>query len=57
MNFRPGLCQCGCGEPLGTAFHLDHIHPLARGGSHTMDNLQITHPICNIRKGAMVLGL
>ena len=29
----------------------DHIIPISRGGTHTMDNLRITHWICNIRRG------
>jgi 5-methylcytosine-specific restriction endonuclease McrA len=35
---------------------LDHITPLAAGGSHTRDNLQLAHLICNTRKGARVGG-
>ena len=31
---------------------LDHIVPLARGGSHDTANLQCAHFICNSRKGA-----
>lgn len=32
--------------------HLDHIIPLARGGSHTADNLAVTCSTCNIQKAA-----
>lgn len=31
---------------------LDHIVPLALGGSHTRDNVQCAHFICNATKGA-----
>ena len=31
---------------------VDHIEPLARGGSHTMRNLAPTHLHCNLAKGA-----
>lgn len=31
--------------------HLDHIKPISKGGSHTQDNVQFVHPICNIKKG------
>lgn len=31
---------------------LDHVTPLARGGTHTLDNVAMTHLRCNIRKGA-----
>jgi 5-methylcytosine-specific restriction endonuclease McrA len=30
---------------------IDHIIPLARGGSHTMDNVQTAHFLCNMLKG------
>ena len=29
---------------------LDHIIPLAKGGGHTWDNVQVAHMICNSRK-------
>jgi 5-methylcytosine-specific restriction endonuclease McrA len=32
--------------------HFDHVIPLARGGTHTYDNLKPAHARCNIRKGA-----
>jgi len=30
----------------------DHIVPLARGGTHSLDNLQLSHLSCNLAKGA-----
>lgn len=36
-------------------YHYDHIVPLARGGSHTQDNLQITHAHCNLSKHVKLL--
>jgi 5-methylcytosine-specific restriction endonuclease McrA len=49
-----GKGKCGiCRQPIyGGKFHFDHVIPLARGGSHTQDNLQIAHPSCNQSKGA-----
>jgi 5-methylcytosine-specific restriction endonuclease McrA len=44
-----GLCAC-CGVPLAGKFHLDHIMPLALGGTNTDDNIQLLLPRCNIRK-------
>ena len=34
---------------------LDHIIPLSKGGTHTEDNLQLSHLICNLRKGNKIL--
>lgn len=53
--------QCGlCAKPITKSLKwpdplsasLDHIIPLARHGSHTMDNAQAAHLICNMSKGA-----
>ena len=43
------------GHPL--APELDEIIPIARGGSpYDIDNLQLTHRICNERKGSKMAG-
>lgn len=36
---------------LGEPFHVDHIIPLAKGGVHTAENLQVIPAIDNLRKG------
>jgi 5-methylcytosine-specific restriction endonuclease McrA len=36
-----------CDELLGPDAHVDHILPLAAGGTHTKDNLRILCPSCN----------
>lgn len=47
-----GLCGI-CGEAVDPAnWHLDHIVPLARGGHHVHENVQVAHPACNMRKWA-----
>lgn len=47
---------CGvCGGLLGGVrriIHVDHRVPLARGGEHHEQNLQLTHARCNLLKGA-----
>lgn len=39
-------------EPYGLRFHIDHKIPVARGGKHVRENLQVTHAKCNQAKGA-----
>lgn len=46
-----GKCAC-CGLPLGDKYHLDHIMPLALGGSNTDDNIQLLRQRCNNQKHA-----
>jgi 5-methylcytosine-specific restriction endonuclease McrA len=38
----------------GIPFHVDHINPLARGGEHRLENLQILPAKINQSKGARV---
>jgi hypothetical protein len=47
---------CGlCGGDVDlNDVHLDHKIPWSKGGKHTLDNLQVAHSKCNIRKGARV---
>lgn len=47
-----GKCACGCLQPLGDDFHMDHVMPLALGGSNTDDNMQLLRSICNRQKHA-----
>jgi hypothetical protein len=39
-------------DPLSAS--MDHVIPLAKGGSHTYDNVKSAHLTCNIRKGARI---
>lgn len=39
-----------CGEIVGKNYHVDHVVPLARGGSNWPDNLVISCPTCNMRR-------
>lgn len=42
---------CGiCSEYIENNFHIDHIIPISKGGSHTIENVQLTHPFCNLSK-------
>lgn len=33
-------------------WHLEHLHPVARGGEHSYANTAVAHPHCNQSKGA-----
>lgn len=46
-----GVCVY-CSALLIDGYHVDHIIPLARGGSNWPINLQLTCPLCNMSKGA-----
>lgn len=51
-----GVCHL-CGQSADLAdWHLDHVIPLARGGGHSYANVAVSHPKCNLQKGAR-LGL
>lgn len=50
-----GICGiCGKKADKGN-WHLDHVIPLSRGGTHTYGNVQVSHPFCNWKKGAKIL--
>lgn len=42
------ICDQACSREDAS---IDHIVPIARGGAHTWDNVQLAHLLCNIRKG------
>ena len=52
FKLQRGKCACGCAQPLGDGFHLDHIMPLALGGTNTDDNIQLLRSTCNQQKHA-----
>lgn len=40
-----------CGKELGKKYHVDHVMPLAKGGSNGPENLVVACPTCNLSKG------
>ena len=46
---------CG-GKPPEVVLHIDHITPVAEGGTNTLDNLITSCQECNLGKGAVPLG-
>jgi len=55
---QDGKCNnCGSLFKKGkNSFHVDHVMPLAKGGVHKDDNIQLLCPSCNLSKGASVGG-
>lgn len=51
LELQKGKCPC-CNQPLGDDYHMDHIMPLALGGSNTDDNIQLLRSTCNHQKSA-----
>lgn len=41
-----------CKKLLRNSYHIDHIMPIARGGIHSIENLQLLCASCNISKNA-----
>ena len=44
-----------CGVSLGNKYHVDHIVPIARGGSNYPSNLALACADCNLSKGSKLL--
>jgi len=52
LMLQRGKCACGCGKSLNNEFHMDHRMPIAKGGRHHDDNMQLLLPLCNMQKNA-----
>ena len=54
-----GIVPCWvCGEPVDPdRATLEHIQPLSEGGSSHIDNLAISHDVCNQRRHAKAARL
>lgn len=50
-----GICYL-CGRPVPKSdVHYDHVIPLSRGGTHSEDNIRVTHARCNQLKGTKLV--
>lgn len=49
VNWHTRVCGI-CNLLIEGAFHIDHKIPLAKGGLHVVENLQLAHPSCNLKK-------
>ena len=36
--------------------HIDHVIPISKGGSDTLDNVRPTHALCNLSKNDKLIG-
>lgn len=45
-----GVCGICMAPANPDDWHVDHIIPLSRGGQHTLNNVQVSHPRCNLSK-------
>lgn len=52
FNLQFGKCAACYEKLVNKNYHVDHIQPLALGGSNFPRNLQILCPPCNMSKGA-----
>ena len=44
-----------CLKPLNGLYHMEHMKPLSRGGTHTIDNVVPACPACNFKKSSKTL--
>jgi 5-methylcytosine-specific restriction endonuclease McrA len=52
-NSRCHMCNRKCS---GTNLHIDHVIPLSRGGTHTLENLRVACATCNTSKRDRAVG-
>lgn len=52
MEKQKGLCAL-CGTELGEDVTIDHITPRCKGGNSKIDNVQLTHDLCNCWRAAV----
>ena len=52
FKMQKGKCAACYEKIKDKRYHVDHIHPLALGGTNWPKNLQILCPECNMSKGA-----
>lgn len=52
---RDGYVCAYCGAETEDP-HIDHIHPLSKGGTNDLSNLTVSCPACNIKKGAKIIA-
>lgn len=51
VKSQKGMCAA-CNKNLKNGYHVDHIMPLALGGKHEIQNIQLLCPPCNLKKSS-----
>jgi 5-methylcytosine-specific restriction endonuclease McrA len=46
----------GKAEGWEQGLHIDHVIPISKGGSDTLDNVRPTHALCNLSKNNKLIG-
>lgn len=52
---RDGYACVYCGSG-GLELHCDHVHPVAKGGGHEVENLVAACSVCNLAKGSKTVA-
>jgi 5-methylcytosine-specific restriction endonuclease McrA len=53
---RSGAAKGALSGNWKMGLHIDHVIPIIKGGSDTLDNVRPAHAFCNLSKGAKILG-
>lgn len=54
LNLQEYCCAYCDANVRETSYHVDHIMPLAAGGTNNLDNLAIACPACNLKASSLV---
>jgi len=54
LEAQKWMCNI-CDVDLMMGYHIDHIIPISKEGIHSISNIQILCPLCNMSKGAKIL--
>jgi 5-methylcytosine-specific restriction endonuclease McrA len=55
FNRDGGICHICQSTVDPDNWHLDHLIPISKNGKHEYNNVAVSHPECNLRKGDSIL--
>ena len=55
QDYKCKYCNCDLDFSVKNSVHLDHVVPLSKGGTHTIENVVYSCASCNLQKGASLL--